>query len=346
MRRHDALAAHRLHELERSRDAHGGVREPEHRSVTEELDQPASVTGRRRVRLALERRGGEDRGLVAALPRERREAGQVHEHDRGRPERGGRWREPAGREEPLESLDDPVHASVLEVAGAQPREHLRDQVRHPHERRRGRRPGTPRARRGTAALAPAPRSARPRDPPTRASPRALPAPATAPRGSARPRRGPAATPGGSARAEPPRRRGSARPGRASGSPITSNTDGRISAPGPALAWNSANVRVDSGPGWYGRYSSVRWNDRNPSATARSSVSAGSPLSRSADTIFEASTSPNENRPSLVRRQQADVAEPPDPILRAAGLAGDLGGRVVPGHTGILVSRSGRPRITR
>ena len=43
---------------------------------------------------------------------------------------------------------------------------------------------------------------------------------------------------------------------------------------------------------------MRWNDRNPSATARSIVSAGSPLSRSAVTIFEASTSPNENRPSV------------------------------------------------
>src|SRR5919108_6218993 len=73
--------------------------------------------------------------------------------------------------------------------------------------------------------------------------------------------------------------------------------GRTSAPAPALAWNSAKVRSDLEPGRYGRYSSVRWNVRNPASTARSSVSARSPLSRSAETIFEVSTAPKLKRPS-------------------------------------------------
>ena len=61
-------------------------------------------------------------------------ARQVHEDDRGWAERIRRRSQPAGGEEPLEPLDDPVHAAVLEVPGAQPQEQVGDQARGLGER--------------------------------------------------------------------------------------------------------------------------------------------------------------------------------------------------------------------
>src|SRR5262245_7596947 len=66
--------------------------------------------------------------------------------------------------------------------------------------------------------------------------------------------------------------------------------------GPAAAWNSANDRSERGPGSYGRYSSSRRKASMPSAAACSIVSAVTPLSSRAVTIFTASTEPCVNPP--------------------------------------------------
>ena len=123
-----ARLVHRRHEAEGGRQATVGIGESQHGAVAEQLHESPAVLGRHGVGPLLERRGRSHRDPIASLLRELGEARQIDEHHR-------RWRQWLGHrreilqcQEPLETLDDPLDAPTLEIAGAQPREQLRHEV--------------------------------------------------------------------------------------------------------------------------------------------------------------------------------------------------------------------------
>src|SRR5438105_4543707 len=72
--------------------------------------------------------------LVATLAREPRESSEIDEDDRRRTRRLGDRREAARGEVPLEALDDPTDAALLQISRAEPQEHVRRQPRDLGER--------------------------------------------------------------------------------------------------------------------------------------------------------------------------------------------------------------------
>ncbi len=93
-----------------------------------------------------------------------------------------------------------------------------------------------------------------------------------------------------------------------------------------------------GPGSYGRYSSVRWNLRNPSVAARSIDWADTPDSTKAEAILTDEHRAEREPAVLIGVYQPKPDQPMDAVLRARRLEGDLGSGVGPRH--VLHRKSG------